>query len=71
MRRLNIDPDVHRALGGWAVLKSARDYMQLAPTEQFALTRKLAVQRTRNEAFSGQSEARAALPRLLGLSVQG
>ena len=71
MRHLNIDPDVHRALGDWAVLKSERDYMQLAPTEQFTLTHKLAVQRTRDEAFAGQTEARAALPRLLRLSVQG
>ena len=27
MRRMGIDQDVHRSLGGWSVLKSTRDYM--------------------------------------------
>ena len=42
--RLGVDPDVHRAMGGWSVLKSAHDYMQLSPSEQFEITRGLAVQ---------------------------
>lgn len=64
MRRLKIDPDVHRALGGWSVLKSARDYMQLTPTEQFEITRKLSVKKERDTAFESRTEARAAMARV-------
>lgn len=67
MRRMKVDPDIHRAMGGWSILKSAREYMQLTPTEQFAITRKLAVKKERTEAFSSRSRARTALsavPRL-------
>jgi len=64
MRRLKIDPDVHRALGGWSILKSARDYMQLTPTEQFQITRKLSVKTERDVAFEFRPEAVAALTRV-------
>ena len=71
MRRMGVDPDVHRSLGGWAVLKSARDYMQLSPTEQFEVTRKLAVQRVRERGFEVRSQARTALHRLQQLALTG
>lgn len=45
MRWLGISEDVHRALGGWAQLVSAKQYMQRSPAEQFELTRALAVKR--------------------------
>ena len=70
MRRLNIDPDVHRALGGWSVLKSARDYMQLTPTEQFEITRKLAVKREREVGFEVRNDARTALRQIGHLCVR-
>ena len=69
MRRLGIDPDIHRSLGGWSVLKSARDYMQLTPTEQFSLTRNLAVQQTRHQAIEDASRARSVIPRLRRLAI--
>lgn len=71
MRRLKIDPDIHRALGGWALLKSARDYMQLTPTEQFSITRKLAVKTDRESAFEQRPRARATLTRIRQLVLVG
>ena len=71
MRRLGIDPDIHRSLGGWSVLKSARDYMQLSPAEQFALTRSLAVQQVRARAIEDSDIARSVLPRLRQLAIVG
>ena len=71
MRRLGIDQDIHRSLGGWAILKSAKDYMQLTPTEQFALTRSLSVQQTRVRALEDASIARDVLPRLRQLAISG
>ena len=69
MRRLGIDPDIHRALGGWSVLKSARDYMQLSPSEQFDLTRSLAVQQSRHRAIEDASFARSVFPRLRQVAI--
>ena len=71
MRRLGIDQDIHRSLGGWAILKSAKDYMQLTPTEQFALTRSLSVQQTRVRAMEDASIARDVLPRLRQVAISG
>ena len=71
MRRLGIDPDIHRSLGGWAVLKSARDYMQLSPAEQFSLTRSLAVQQSRRSAIEDADTAQHLIPRLQGLAIGG
>ena len=71
MRRMNIDRDVHRALGGWESLKSAGDYMQLTPAEQFSITRKLAVKKEREHAFEQQARARASLPRIRQLGLEG
>lgn len=71
MRRMNIDRDVHRSLGGWASLKSAGDYMQLTPTEQFSITRKLAVKKEREFAFELRARARSSLPRIQQLMLDG
>lgn len=71
MRRLGVDPDIHRSLGGWSVLKSARDYMQLTPSEQFGLTRSLAVQQTRHTGIEDVSRARRLIPRLQRLALVG
>ena len=71
MRRLGIDPDIHRSLGGWAVLKSARDYMQLSPAEQFSLTRSLAVQQVRHSAIEDAGIAQDVIPRLQRLAIGG
>ena len=71
MHRLGIDQDIHRSLGGWSVLKSARDYMQLTPAEQFALTRSLAVQQARVRAIEDASIARSVLPRLRQVAIVG
>ena len=64
MRRLGIDRDVHRALGGWSSLKSSTDYMQLTPAEQFEATRQLAVKREREVAFERQDVATGVLQRI-------
>ena len=69
MRRLGVDQDVHRSLGGWSVLKSAREYMQLAPWEQFAVTRKLAVKTTRDRALESKDEAQSLLQQLRQLTL--
>ena len=71
MRRLGIDQDIHRSLGGWSVLKSARDYMQLTPAEQFSLTRNLAVQQSRHKAIEDASFARSVIPRLRQVALGG
>ena len=69
MRRLGIDADVHRALGGWASLVSSQDYMQLSPTEQFETTRALAVKREREEAFEQREIAADVLQRIQRLAL--
>ena len=58
MRWLGIHEDVHRSLGGWAVLSSAKEYMQLAPTEQFRVTKSLALKRTRDLACESKADAK-------------
>ena len=70
MRRMKIDRDVHRALGGWASLKTAGDYMQLTPVEQFAITRKLAVKKEREHAFEQRARARSSLSRIQQLVLE-
>ena len=55
----------------WAVLKSARDYMQLSPAEQFALTRSLAVQQSRRSAIEDADTAQHLIPRLQRLAIGG
>ena len=60
MRWLGVDEDVHRSLGGWAVLTSAKEYMQLAPTEQFRVTKALALKK-RLCGVENKREARALL----------
>ena len=69
MRRLGIDSDVYRALGGWASLVSSQDYMQLSPAEQFQATRALAVKREREEAFEQKDVATDVLQRIQRLAL--
>ena len=71
MRRMKVDRDVHRSLGGWASLKSSSDYMQLTPAEQFAITRKLAVKTEREHAFEHEARARSSLLRIRQLVLEG
>lgn len=58
MRWLGIDENVHRSLGGWAVLSSAKEYMQLAPAEQFRATKTLALKKKRVCACENKADAR-------------
>ena len=71
MRRMKIDRDVHRSLGGWSSLKSASDYMQLTPAEQFSVTRKLAVKTEREHAFERGTQAQSSLRRIRQLVLEG
>lgn len=43
IRRLGVSDEVHRLMGGWATLASARGYFQLLATEQFAMAHKFAL----------------------------
>lgn len=61
MRWLGISEDVHKALGGWAQLVSAKEYMQRSPTEQFEMTRALAVKRKRELAVEEKGSAKESL----------
>lgn len=61
MRWLGVSEDVHKALGGWAQLVSAKQYMQRSPAEQFQLTRALAVKKKRDLAFERKSQAQSML----------
>jgi hypothetical protein len=71
MRWLGVSEDVHKALGGWAQLVSAKEYMQRSPAEQFEMTRALAVKRTRNLAFERKADARKQLQDFARLSLSG
>ena len=59
MRWLGIDENVHRSLGGWAALSSAKEYMQLTPAEQFRVTKALALKRKRDLACEVQGDVRS------------
>ena len=69
MRWLKVDEDVHKALGGWAHLVSAKEYMQRSPEEQFQLTRSLAVQRKRRVAIEHKGQAVSLLEQFQGLRL--
>ena len=69
MRWLGVSDDLHKAMGGWAVLASAREYMQRAPHEQFALTRMLAVKTKRELAIERKASAKDALKSISTLCV--
>lgn len=61
MRWLGIHEDVHKALGGWAHLVSAKEYMQRSPAEQFIMTRALAVKKKRDVAIEDKRDAMSLL----------
>ena len=44
MRKLGIDDEVHRLLGGWASLTSSRGYFQLLDEEQWELAGQFALE---------------------------
>ena len=69
MRWLGLSEDVHKTLGGWAQLVSAKEYMQRSPAEQFAMTRALAVKRKRDVALEEKGEARSLLRRFHQLKL--
>ena len=69
MRWLGVDEDVHKALGGWAALVSAKEYMQRSPAEQFEMTRALAVKRKRELALERKGQAMGLLPDFARLSL--
>lgn len=66
MRRLGIEDDIHRRLGGWMRLTSAQGYMALTPKEQFAYTLRLAQQRARVTGLT-RDRAQQALPNIMCL----
>ena len=70
MRWLGVSDDLHKAMGGWAVLSSAREYMQRSPHEQFALTRTLAVKAKRELALERKSSAKNVLKSISNLCVE-
>lgn len=71
MRWQGISEDVHKALGGWAQLVSAKEYMQRSPTEQFEMTRVLALKRKRDVALEHKRVAKGVLPSFARLSLSG
>ena len=58
IRRLGIDDEVHRLLGGWASLTSSRGYFQLLDEEQWELAEQFALG---ERAPPGRSDARPLL----------
>ena len=69
MRWLGVSEDVHKAMGGWAQLISAKEYMQRTPAEQFQMTKALAVKRKREFAVENKADARRLISRFANLSV--
>ena len=61
MRWLGVSEDVRKAMGGWAQLVSAKQYMQRSPAEQFQMTRALAVKKKRDLAFERKSQGQSLL----------
>ena len=54
MRRIGIDPEVHRLLGGWASLESSRRYQSLSASEMMSLAVR-GGQRMRHSGFIGNA----------------
>ena len=59
MRRLGMENDVHRRLGGWMTLTAAQGYMALTAKEQFQYTIKMAESAVRKSAFMRADAVRA------------
>jgi len=51
MRRLGLDDEIHRKLGGWMSIQSSQGYMVLSPKEQAAVCEKMALHGKRHSAF--------------------
>ena len=66
MRKLGVDDDIHKRMGGWMTLTAAQGYMALSPAEQFKYTLSLARVRRRHSAMTrvAAREAFATLPTL-------
>ena len=69
MRRVGVDPEVHRLLGGWASLASSRRYQSLSASKMLELARR-GGQRSRNSGYVGPRDrhppaAKLALQELL------
>ena len=52
MRRLGLDDEVHRKLGGWMSIQSSQGYMVLSPREQAVVCEKMALHNKRGSAFA-------------------
>ena len=63
MRRIGMDDDIHRRMGGWMTLTAAQGYMALSAAEQFRYTVSLAAETKRRSALT-RHRARAVLAAL-------
>lgn len=71
LRWQGVSEDVHKALGGWAQMVSAKEYMQRTPTEQFEMTKALALKRKRDVAVEHKTTARGMLANIARISLNG
>ena len=68
MRRLGLDDEIHRKLGGWMSIKSSQGYMVLSPREQAIVCEKMALSSKRTCAFS-ESELGGMMDKLTALTL--
>ena len=66
MRRLGLDDEVHRKLGGWMSIKSSQGYMILSPREQAQVCERMALVSKRASACSA-SEIPGLLSKMTAL----
>jgi hypothetical protein len=66
-RRAKVSAETHRIMGGWQALACSASYMAMTPGEQFSVTDKLALQKTRSAAFT-PAAATAVFGELLQLN---
>ena len=59
MRRLGVEDDIHRRMGGWMTLVAAQGYMALTPSEQFKYTVTLAKSKQRRAGLSRHQSLKA------------
>ena len=59
MRRLGVEDDIHRRMGGWMTLVAAQGYMALTPSEQFKYTVALAKSKQRRAGLSRHQSLKA------------
>lgn len=69
-RRLGIDHEVHRLLGGWAVLNSSLSYYRLTAEEQFAMTDSLSLG-PRTNPSGGNGTTPVDLAQVMGVQLSG